>query len=184
MIRIVGGQAKGRMLKVPPGDKTRPTSARVREAVFGMLQAAVPGADVLDLFCGSGAYALEALSRGARRAVLVDSDARAVSCARQNAQSLDFSDKTSIFRSDYLRALQMLRQNGKKFDMIFLDPPYRANLYTKALSGAGPLMREGGWAVCEHAAQYSVQPTQGWALERTKVYGTRAVTLYQKEGPR
>lgn len=182
MIRIIGGLAKGRKLIVPPGRNTRPTSAVVREAVFGMLQPHTVGARILDLFCGSGAYALEALSRGAAHAVLVDKDKRAAAAARENSKALGFASKSDIYQQDYAHATQILWRNGKIFDIIFLDPPYQANVYTQALAACIPLLDPNGRIVCEHAASVCVPVVSGLAVYRSRQYGKRAITILIHEG--
>ena len=177
MIRIAGGQARGRKLLVPQGSKTRPTSSMVREAVFGMIQLQVPGANVLDLFCGSGAYALEALSRGAECAVLIDSDSKSIQTARSNIQTLGYQDKAEVFLNDYAKALQILVKNDRKFDIIFLDPPYASGFYTKAIECSEHVLTEGGCIICEHPSSLAIEPTDALSVSRQKRYGIRSVTI-------
>jgi 16S rRNA (guanine966-N2)-methyltransferase len=121
--RIVAGEAGGRRLAVPPGDRTRPTSDRAREALFGSLAALLElaGARVLDLFAGSGAVGLEAVSRGAAAALLVDSDARAAATAKDNAAALGLSARVTVRRDRVERALA---GPPDPYDLVFADPPY------------------------------------------------------------
>lgn len=121
--RIVAGEVGGRRLAVPPGDRTRPTSDRAREALFGSLSALLEltGARVLDLFAGSGAVGLEAVSRGAAAALLVDSDARAAGIARDNAAALGYEDRVTVRRDRVERALAA---EPAPYDLVFADPPY------------------------------------------------------------
>ncbi len=177
MIRIIGGCAKGRKLEVPLGRNTRPTSAVVREAVFGMLQPYIEDARVLDLFCGSGAYALEAISRGAANAVLVDKDARAAAIARNNAQLLGFSSDSKVVQSDYLQSARILQHNGEIFDIIFLDPPYAADVYVQAINACLPLLDQNGRIVCEHSCSIKIRDIEGLICDRTRRYGKRAITI-------
>lgn len=123
MTRIVAGEAGGRRLVVPPGDRTRPTSDRTREALFATLGTLVEldGARVLDLFAGSGAVGLEAVSRGAAAAVLVDSDARAAGVAVANARDLGLADRVTVRRD---RAERFLAAEPEAYDVVFADPPY------------------------------------------------------------
>jgi 16S rRNA (guanine966-N2)-methyltransferase len=124
-MRIVSGRFGGRRLQAPAGRETRPTSDRVREALFSTL-GPLDGAVVLDLFAGSGALALEALSRGAERADLVERDPRAAAVARANAEALGLSpDEARVLRMPALRALQDARRRGAAYDLALLDPPYR-----------------------------------------------------------
>jgi 16S rRNA (guanine(966)-N(2))-methyltransferase RsmD len=122
-MRIVGGAWGGRRLKAPPGDATRPTSDRVREALFSILGARVEGARVLDLFAGSGALGLEALSRGASEATFVDSAAAPVKALQANLATL--GGEAEVRRQDALRFLGSARDQARVYDLVFLDPPYR-----------------------------------------------------------
>ena len=123
--RIVAGTAGGRRLEVPPGDRTRPTSDRAREALFGTLAALVhlDGARVLDLYAGSGAVGLEAVSRGAAAALLVDADARAAATARANAAALGLADRVTV-RRDRVDRVLAAAPDGGPYDVVFADPPY------------------------------------------------------------
>jgi 16S rRNA (guanine966-N2)-methyltransferase len=122
-MRIVGGAWGGRRLQAPPGDATRPTSDRVREALFSILGERVIDARVLDLFAGSGALGLEALSRGAAEATFVDSAAAPVRALRANLESL--GGRAEVRRQDALRFLGSARSGARDYDLVFLDPPYR-----------------------------------------------------------
>ena len=123
MTRIVAGSVGGRRLAVPPGDRTRPTSDRAREALFGTLGALLDlaGARVLDLYAGSGAVGLEAVSRGAGHALLVDSDARAAATATANARALGLTDRVTVRRD---RVERVLAAGAEPCDLVFADPPY------------------------------------------------------------
>jgi 16S rRNA (guanine966-N2)-methyltransferase len=124
-MRIIAGRLGGRRITAPPGTDTRPTSDRVREALFSAL-GPLGGETALDLFAGSGALAVEALSRGAARAVLVDQDARAVAVIRANLDALKLgADEATVRRRDALAALRDAREAGESYDLVFLDPPYR-----------------------------------------------------------
>lgn len=132
MMRIITGKAKGVRLKTLEGEATRPTAERVKEAVFSMLAGDIEGREVLDLFSGSGQMALEALSRGAERAVMVDKSAQAVKIISDNAQKTKLILQCDIKNEDYL---SFIRKNaGKKFDIIFIDPPYASGFYCSALN--------------------------------------------------
>jgi 16S rRNA (guanine966-N2)-methyltransferase len=122
-MRIIGGAWGGRRLQAPPGDATRPTSDRVREALFSILGDRVAGARVLDLFAGSGALGLEALSRGAAEATFVDSAPAAVRALRANLDAL--GAQGVVRRQDVLRFLDGARSQARDYDLVFLDPPYR-----------------------------------------------------------
>ena len=121
--RVIAGRFGGRRLQAPPGDATRPTADRVREALFSILGARVEGAGVLDLFAGSGALGLEALSRGAGRATFVDSSPAALKALRANLAALGAN--AEVVRADALRWLGAASAGARQYDLVFLDPPYR-----------------------------------------------------------
>ena len=135
-MRIIGGEAKGRRLFAPDGTETRPTADRTRESLFNILSARIPDSRVLDLFGGTGALALEALSRGAAFAAVSDVSAAAVRAIERNAEAVLKADRAriQILRADYRQAIRSLA--GKEFDIVFLDPPYRmADAYSDAING-------------------------------------------------
>jgi 16S rRNA (guanine966-N2)-methyltransferase len=125
-VRVIAGSARGRRLTVPPGDDVRPTKDMVREAVFSALQArrTVANAAVLDLYAGSGALGIEALSRGARHATFVESDPAATHAIEENLSRLGFIDVARVVRRRVAHALQAPVPNGAPFDLVFADPPY------------------------------------------------------------
>lgn len=123
-MRIVSGIYKGRKLLAPKGLKTRPTSERVREAVFSMLYGRVEDAAFLDLFAGSGAVGLEAVSRGATHATFVESDREALRCLEKNIAALEAEDQASIVKGDAIQVLKKMSKQEKSFDIIYADPPY------------------------------------------------------------
>lgn len=147
-MRVVAGRLGGRTLTTPRGTGTRPTSDRVREAVFSIL-GDVAGARVLDLFAGSGALAIEALSRGAREATLVDSSAASIAAIQRNLCSLELG--ATVRRQATAAFLERARRDGRQYDLVFVDPPYRrAGAYGQALSaGLIPLLAPGARVVAE-----------------------------------
>ena len=179
-MRIVAGTHRGRRLRAPAGTATRPTADRVREAVFSII-GPVDGLDVLDLFAGSGALGLEALSRGAASAVLVDRSPRAASAARANAEDLGLAHKVRIVRRDWRSALAAERAAGRRFGLCLLDPPY--SLTDRVVAGVGallaPLMESSATVVIEHSA--ALPPPEPSGLEiasRTdRTYGDTAVSV-------
>jgi 16S rRNA (guanine966-N2)-methyltransferase len=135
-MRVVAGTYRGRSLRAPRGEQTRPTSDRVREALFSIL-ASVEGAEVLDLFAGSGALGIEALSRGAARATFVDSAPAAIAAIRDNLEQLGI--EAEVLRMPALRALSCTPVAERQYDLVFLDPPYRlASSLAPELSTALP----------------------------------------------
>jgi len=126
-MRIISGKAKGTKLYTLEGDSTRPTLDRVKEPLFSIIQTHIFDAYVLDLFSGSGALGLEALSRGACKAVLCDNSKKAMSIIKQNVEKTKFEEQTQLLNMDYKIVLEKLKNDKVKFDLIFLDPPYRGN---------------------------------------------------------
>ena len=128
-MRIISGKARGTILKTPDGEETRPTLERVKENFFNAINFDLPDAKVLDLFAGSGQLGLEALSRGAREAVLVDSNIECIEIITKNAQKAKLYDKCNIYKYDYSEYLSGLkkRKDFDKFDIIFIDPPYESS---------------------------------------------------------
>ncbi len=149
-MRIITGTARGTRLETLDGEATRPTAERVKEAIFSMIQFDLPDAFVLDLFAGSGQMGLEALSRGAEKAHMVDKSAEAVAIIKKNAQKTHLFERCRIVTSDYSDFLRA--SNGKyKYDFIFLDPPYGSGMLKKALAklADSDLLSDGAWIFCE-----------------------------------
>ena len=144
-MRIIGGTARGRTIIAPAGSKTRPTQDYVRESLFNIIRWDMPDARVLDLFAGTGALSLEAISRGAREAVLIDMDRAACTAIKKNMETSRLGDQCRLISRDYRMAIDALAREGQKFDVVFIDPPYRmentgemcAALYDKELLADG-----------------------------------------------
>ena len=140
-MRIIGGSARGRSIVAPAGSKTRPTQEYVRESLFNIIRWDLPDARVLDLFAGTGALALEALSRGAQDAVLIDMDRDACQAIKKNMETSRLGAQCRLIARDYQQALLQLAKEGQRFDVVFIDPPYRmentgemcAELYDRGL---------------------------------------------------
>jgi 16S rRNA (guanine966-N2)-methyltransferase len=177
-MRVIAGELKGQTLVAPRGWKVRPTSDRVREAIFSALGERVAGAGVLDLYCGTGALAIEALSRGAERAVLVDRDTRP---ALGNVERLDLRERTELVRGDVGRWLGALPEGAAapRFDLVFVDAPYRlADRVAQDLNTYLPrLLASGGRAIVESGAG---KPLRIDSLERLRQrrYGAADVSIY------
>ena len=124
-MRIIAGTARGRAIVAPAGEKTRPTQDYVRESLFNIIRWDLEDARVLDLFAGTGALSLEAISRGAQSAVMIDMDRAACDCIKKNMETTRLNDKCRLIPRDYRQALSQLEREGEKFDVVFIDPPYR-----------------------------------------------------------
>lgn len=127
-MRVIAGAVRGFKLMTPTGKNTRPTSDRIKETLFNIIQAEVPESRFLDLFSGSGGIAIEALSRGASEAVLVEHEREAVRCIRENIKHTRMEDRSRVMAMDVMQAVRRLDQLGQPFDVIFMDPPYRKDL--------------------------------------------------------
>jgi len=168
-VRVVAGSARGRRLAAPKGDRTRPTSDRTREAVFNSLMSldAVRGAVVWDLWCGSGALGVEALSRGAARAVFVDRDPAAVAVVRKNLESCGFPEGASVHRGD---ALAFVADHPEGADLVLADPPYEFDRWEELTSAL-----RCRWLVAE--SDRPVEPGARFEVVRQRRYGRAWVTI-------
>ena len=182
-MRIIAGEMRSRKLKAPEGMDTRPTADRVKEALFSILLNDLPGARVLDLYGGSGALALEALSRGADSAVIVDLSAKACQCIQENIDTLGCGDRARLLRMKDTAALAALHKQGDSFDLIFLDPPYRMDTarVCAALMEMG-LLRQGGQVIVEHSKETPPKVVSPLTLTDHREYGVAGLSFYQREG--
>ena len=183
-MRIISGEARGRTLFAPSGDQTRPTSDKIRGSLFNILNGRVEDAEVLDLFGGTGALALEALSRGAARAVIVDSSRTAIEVIRRNAQNVlkdALPERALILKSDYRSAISGVAD--RRYDLVFLDPPYRmVEAYGEAidrLNRAGALY-EGAIIVCERRHDAKIAVPEGFEIYDTRNYGETAIDFVRR----
>jgi 16S rRNA (guanine(966)-N(2))-methyltransferase RsmD len=181
--RIIGGAGKGRRLKTAGGGATRPTGARVRQSLFDILAPRIPESRFLDAFAGNGGVGLEALSRGAARVVLVDRSAAAVEAARENVRALAHAGgEAQVFRQEARIALAALADEGRQFDVVFLDPPYESDLYEAFIELSGErLLAAGGVVVAEHFHKRTL-PERIGALIRTrqKRVGDHCLSFYSR----
>jgi 16S rRNA (guanine(966)-N(2))-methyltransferase RsmD len=182
---VIAGRFGGRPLVAPRGASTRPTSDRVREALFSIL-GSVQDADVLDLYAGTGALGIEAISRGASTATFVEHDRAALRSLRQNIDRLGLGRTTKVWPTTVERALSSPPWDHDAFDVVFVDPPYAllrearlsrsvAKLLGRAL---GPSIRAGGRAILEHARAEGPLVFPGLTLEDTRTYGDTALSFY------
>jgi 16S rRNA (guanine966-N2)-methyltransferase len=180
-MRIIAGSRKGHRIAAPKGHDTRPTSDRVREATF-MLIGPVDGANVLDLFAGSGAMGLEALSRGAERATFVEADARAAGVIRQNLEKLRLTG-ARIVNTDAVRALAADAASGAKYDLVLVDPPYGAypELEQMLARYLPTILADDALVVVETDAR--TEPQLPLALRTSRRYGSARVTLFEGDRP-
>ncbi|MBE7517838.1 MAG: 16S rRNA (guanine(966)-N(2))-methyltransferase RsmD [Thermoflexaceae bacterium] len=178
-LRISGGSARGLPLVEPRGHRLRPTSGLVREAIFNILGESVEGVAVLDLFAGTGALGIEALSRGAASAVFVESEPAACQAILQSLARAGFSASGRVVRG---RLPGALRSVEGQFGLVFLDPPYDFEGADETLAALRPLVSPGGVVVYEHGSRYNPPERPGglWLQER-RTYGDSAIALYARQ---
>ncbi len=177
-VRIIGGRWRGTRLPVAELAGLRPSSDRVRETLFNWLAPMLPGARVLDLFAGSGALGLEALSRGAREAMLVERDARLAESLRQAVARLRAEGEARVVAAD---ALAFLRApvHGR-FDIVFVDPPFAANLWPEAFAALAPWLADEAWLYVESPAAAGIEPGAGFGLHREGRTREARYALYRR----
>lgn len=180
VLRIVAGSRRGRLIRVPQGSAVRPTSDRVREAVFSVV-GDVTGTRVLDVFAGTGALGLEALSRGAAHTTFVERDRRVADVLRENIERLEFGGSADVIASDYLTAVRAFRARDRRFDLLFLDPPYTMlPEVDEAVATVLPqLVAPGGLIVVE--GPLTARPRFGLPEVFRRAYGTTLITIYSEE---
>ena len=184
-MRVIAGTHRGRRLRAPRGATTRPTSDRVREAIFAMVGDCT-GWSVLDLFAGSGAMGIEALSRGAAGATFVDSDPLAVACVRANLDALDLAGSARIVVRDWNAALRQEAQRGAHYDLCVIDPPYSvvAGISSSMSRALAPILSEYATVILEGPAEGPVPTMDGIrVIERSdRIYGSTRVSVMRVRG--
>ena len=181
-MRVITGSARGRRLKELEGMETRPTTDRVKEGLFNVLQFDIEGRRVLDLFAGTGQLGIECLSRGAASAVFVDRRPDAVKLIRENLKLCDLTDRARVVAGDSMEFLKSVRE---KFDLVLLDPPYQAELLEAAIAHIArhDLLAPHGMMAAEHPADKPLPALSApYRMGRTYRYGKIAVTIYHRDG--
>ena len=179
-MRVITGKARGVILKTPEGLKTRPTSDRVKEAMFSIIQFDLPGTRVLDLFGGTGQLGIEALSRGAKSAVFIDSGEQACSLIKENLRRTKLEPDGRVIRADYL---EYLERCNEKFDIVLLDPPYAEVFLENALKKLTQIdiLQSGGIIVAERPVGKELPwEFQGFTRSKDYKYGNTLLTLYRR----
>ncbi|MDH7479654.1 MAG: 16S rRNA (guanine(966)-N(2))-methyltransferase RsmD [Syntrophomonadaceae bacterium] len=183
-MRVIAGSVRGFRLQAPPGQRTRPTADRVKEALFNILAPYLSDRRVLDLFAGSGALGIEALSRGAGRAVFVEKDAAALRALRANLASTGMVERAEVLPLDVSIAIKNLQDRDEKFDLVFLDPPYRQGLIDSTLEklAARPLLAPHGLVVAESSEREPVPDVvAGFKCYRRETYGDTRLHFFHRE---
>ncbi len=172
-MRVIAGKARHLILRTPKGSHVRPTTDRIKETLFNMIQMRIQGSRFLDLFAGSGGIGIEALSRGADFCVFCDTDREALACIRSNLATTGFAERSAVLAGDYSRTLNRLR-NKEPFDIIFMDPPYGNDLEINALKmvESGHILAPDGLVILETPADQDIRNDMpdGMHITKEKVY--------------
>lgn len=182
-MRVIAGSARRLLLKAPDGMDTRPTADRVKESLFNMLNPDLYGCAFLDLFSGSGAIGIEALSRGAQRSVLVDASMECAGIIKQNLEVTKLGENAEIINEDVYAAIERLGRRGDKFDIIFMDPPYAAGYYVpvmEAIKKADILAAE-GYIVAESAKGVDFTAAEGFKIFKERKCGPAVMNFLNLE---
>ncbi len=179
-MRVISGSARGTVLKTPDGMKTRPTTDRVKEALFSIIQFDLPGAEILDLFGGTGQLGIEAISRGAKKAVFVDEQAAACKLILENLSRCKMQSQGQVVQSDYMAYLKRCKE---KYQIVFLDPPYAEVFLENALKMITEIdiLQSGGIIVTERPLEKELTlDFPGYTRSKDYKYGKTLLTLYRK----
>ncbi|WP_216830892.1 16S rRNA (guanine(966)-N(2))-methyltransferase RsmD [Alkalihalobacterium elongatum] len=180
-MRVISGEKKGQPLKAVPGTTTRPTTDKVKESIFNIIGPYFDGGWVLDLYGGSGNLGIEALSRGAEKAIFVDQNRKAVDIIKENLKVCSYTDCAEVYRNDAKRALKALIKREVSFTYIFLDPPYAEQKIEAEIGIIHDfnLLKAGGTIVAEHDASIELAENIGsFSCKRREIYGDTAISFY------
>ncbi|QXM05876.1 16S rRNA (guanine(966)-N(2))-methyltransferase RsmD [Crassaminicella indica] len=183
-MRVIAGISRGMKLKSPKGLNTRPTTDRVKEAIFSMINPYIIDSVVLDLFSGTGSIGIEALSRGAEKAYFVDNNKNSIHVIKENIAYTKFSEKSTVLFCDAQKAIKELCLGANKIDIIFMDPPYLKNLILPTINKieAQGILNDDGIIVVEHDIKDSLPKEIGKFIKiKEKKYGNTLITIYSEE---
>lgn len=180
MLNVIAGTAGGLRLKTIDSDKTKPTLGRVKEALFSMISDYIPGACVLDLFTGSGSLGIEALSRGAEYCYFNDSNKECCKITRDNLNFTGLISRGTVSQYEFKQALDIYGKEKKRFDIVFLDPPYGMDYYNEAICALKmrKLINSNGIVVAEHSIDKSFDDIDGFEIIKRKKYGSVGLTVF------
>ena len=179
-VRVISGSARGLKLNTPGDDRVRPTTDRVKESMFNIVQDWVYDSQVLDLFAGSGALGIEALSRGASQAVFCDNSLDSIKIIKSNIEKAKVVDRSQIVSGDFKRCLRDMEAKNQSFDMIFVDPPYYKGLFEEVLDTirSCKILKKDGIVIVEHDAKSPIGQVEGLEVYKEKKYGITMLTFY------
>ena len=179
-VRVISGSARGLKLNTPGDDRVRPTTDRVKESMFNIVQDWAYDSQVLDLFAGSGALGIEALSRGASQAVFCDNSLDSIKIIKSNIEKARVADRGQIVNGDFKRCLRDMEAKNQSFDMIFVDPPYYEGLFEEVLDTirSCKILKKDGIVIVEHDAKRPIGQVEGLEVYKEKKYGITMLTFY------
>lgn len=179
-MRVITGIAKGKRLETLEGLDIRPTTDKVKEAIFSSIQFELFDTEILDLFAGTGQMGIEALSRGAKSAVFVDNSRKSLGVVKKNLEATNFSSKSTIIN---MNSIDFASTTSKKFDFIFLDPPYNKGFLLKILPILSNKLTDEGQIICEHEKKLVLpEEIDNLRLKKAQKYGKINVSIYYKDG--
>lgn len=181
-MRITAGTHRNRILKSLNGDVTRPTTDKVKEAVFSKLGTYFDSGIILDLFGGSGAISLEAISRGFDKALIIEKNRQACNIIRENAEMLKESDKVEIWNCSYVSALNRLKDENREFDLIYADPPYRFSIGNELIDfiSNSTLLKEKAYLILETLKEEEIKESDKLYIEKQAIYGITKITYLRR----
>ncbi|MBP6125259.1 MAG: 16S rRNA (guanine(966)-N(2))-methyltransferase RsmD [Leptotrichiaceae bacterium] len=183
-MRIISGKLKNRQIKSREGKETRPTLERIKESIFSIIGTEIIDSKFLDLYAGTGNIAIEALSRGARRAVLIEHDKEALRIIIDNLNNLNLDSMARAYKNDVLRAIEILGRKNEKFNIIFMDPPYKENVTTETIKGISKaeLLEKDGIIISEHSVYEKLDDKIGnFVKYDERNYNKKIISFYKFE---
>ena len=183
-LRVISGKVRGLKLDTPKNQDVRPTTDRVKESLFNMINPYIRESNVLDLFAGTGSLGIECLSRGAKNCVFVDKSRESINIVKSNVKKARVENESTILNIDFKDAVKRLSTQNQKFDVIFMDPPYYENMFIDCLKSIDELnlLHEDGIIVVEHDTKDQFEETIGRLVKtRDKKYGNTTITFYKCE---
>lgn len=182
-MRVIAGELKGKKLFSIKGKTLRPTSDKVREAIFDILQDRLKGKRVLDLFAGTGALGIEALSRGAEKGVFVENNRHSLSVLRRNIEECRLKAKAEILACEVSAGIRILKSRGEAFELVFMDPPYSRGLVKETLQALGPstLISSEALIIVEHSRREDLLPFPPFQIIDSRRYGSTCVSFLQRK---
>lgn len=182
-MRVITGSARGHKLRTPEGRSTRPTTDKIKESLFNMLAPELYDCEFLDLFSGSGAIGIEALSRGAKSAVFSDISTECIELIKSNLKFTKLFEKAEVYKQEAIALVQELGRKGRQFDLIFLDPPYESGMAMPVLEAIvkHAVLKKDGLIVVERASECPLSPVEGLKITREKKYSKTTMTFLTME---